>query len=344
MSKHVNNAATTDAPIVAASKGWEATGAELAGIYVCRLAFHAHRIQCQQACAEKAAQLDDERGWDRYKSCNPLPDPLVESQVSCYQTLRQEATLDSVPATLQHVHDALTIIDEANAACTLAAQRKQDAEVARLQRCTRDLFALITQQLDGATAHFLHHCDYYADADGNVKSEQVLDRCGWGIWLNIHKNPRLKTVEFPALGLQLEVTKQLALAPIAIRAQILDTADEFFEECTNEWYAVGSVIKVDILGLPPMCKQTANDWVLRVHSPLTTKLQRLPYPIPPAGVDPSSWHTDEEAQPLGFNTSIVPDIVQIADSQLEVCTPILGDYCGDAHRSLTWHVPRHVHH
>lgn len=41
-------------------------------------------------------------------------------------------------------------------------------------------------------------------------------------------------------------------------------------------------------------------WTLRQVTPLTQAVQRVPYPIPPAGADPATYRSEEEPPPLGF--------------------------------------------
>ena len=262
--------------------------------------------------------------WERYTSCNPLPGPDEPSRLQAYISAQSEAELTSVSDTLQRVQDTATVIDEVTFAALVAAQHYKPSDVTRLGATKQSLYALSQQQLNQVTAWFLHHCDYFADAEGNVKCEEANARCQWGIWLNILKNPRLKAVEFPALSFQLDIPKQIALAPVAVRVQVLDSADEHFAECTNEWYAVGDVINVDLLTLPPTAKATANGWVMRTQGTAESKLHVIPYPIPPTGADPNTWQSEEEVPKLGFHTSIKPSVVPLPDTQLEVQSRLLA--------------------
>lgn len=47
--------------------------------------------------------------------------------------------------------------------------------------------------------------EYQEDANGIQVSSQT-SSLKYGLWINTTKNPRLKTVEFPQLGISLEVT------------------------------------------------------------------------------------------------------------------------------------------
>lgn len=243
------------------------------------------------------------------------------SQIQDYIILQTERNLDSLADTLQSVKDILAIIDETTAVAVKAVQRDQLDQLIRLAQVKHELYQLISQQVDAFTIWFLRYSDLFASVEGDIKCELSLGRVRWAAWLNINKNPRLKAIEFPRIGFQLDIHKQLALAPIAVRAVILDSADEYFESCKNQWYAVGPVILVDLLSLPMMARLLANEWTFRPQGPSSAKLQRLPYPIPPVGADPSTWQSDDEIPPLGFNTDIEPNVVHLAGEGIQVILP-----------------------
>ncbi len=65
----------------------------------------------------------------------------------------------------------------------------------------------------------------------------------------------------PQLGpVTLDIPKQIALANIALRVQHRSgpAADEYFLRCTNHWMAVGGVLVVDLLALPPGAKKVGG--------------------------------------------------------------------------------------
>nr|ACN22074.1 inner dynein arm I1 intermediate chain IC97 [Chlamydomonas reinhardtii]ACN22075.1 inner dynein arm I1 intermediate chain IC97 [Chlamydomonas reinhardtii] len=136
----------------------------------------------------------------------------------------------------------------------------------------------------------------------------------WGVWVNTAKNPRLKAVEMPQLGVTLEIPKQIALANIALRVQQRSGpgVDEYFSRCANAWMAVGGLLAVDLLAMPPGAKKVRG-WTLRQVTPLALNVQRVPYPIPPAGADPATWASEEEPPPLGVTAPLPPDVVLLED-------------------------------
>lgn len=219
---------------------------------------------------------------------------------------------------MDRMQAVLSIVQEINGISIWLAQLGKDHSTL-LQR-KEQLLKLVSQISDMATAFFLHRCDYFADEDGGIRFEHMLGACQWGIWLNVNKNPRTKMIEFPNLNLNFEVQKQIALAPVAVRVQILPTIDEFNDVCTNELMAVGPVISVDMLVLPPTSKPTVRQWVIRFHGPLTNAISKIPYPIPPAGADPNTWTTDEDIAPLTVTADVTPKLVQLGQQELQVRT------------------------
>ena len=55
----------------------------------------------------------------------------------------------------------------------------------------------------------------------------------FGLWVNLAKNPRFKTIEIPELGFVSELPKSLALASIAVR-MLHASYDDFTPIALNE--------------------------------------------------------------------------------------------------------------
>ena len=130
-------------------------------------------------------------------------------------------TPESVTAQMAHVEAALFVAREVDGACELAALGNNDSALLELEKRRAALHALVARLVDDMTAWVLHRCDCFADAEGGVRVEHVGASVQWAVWLNVNKNPRLKVVEFPAIGVHIDIQKQLALAPIAICAEVL---------------------------------------------------------------------------------------------------------------------------
>lgn len=79
----------------------------------------------------------------------------------------------------------------------------------------------------------MQHADDHTNDKGEIVIEAAADAAGpagtgtpesrgvqWGIWVNVQRNPRTKSVAFPRLGLVVEVPKSVALASLALRVQV----------------------------------------------------------------------------------------------------------------------------
>lgn len=100
--------------------------------------------------------------------------------------------------------------------------------------------------------------------------------------------------------------------------QLIKPTEPYFRLCTNEMMAVGTFLHVDLLMQPPACKHTVGQWAMRTHGPLTYRLQKLNYPIPPAGADPATYKSEEEVQPLGFRLPVPAKLVPLAGLPIQV--------------------------
>ena len=55
---------------------------------------------------------------------------------------------------------------------------------------------------------------------------------------------------------------------------------------------------------------------------LSHSVQRIPYPIPPAGADPATYRSEEDPPPFGFTYPFMPNVV-LLDEPIQVRPPII---------------------
>lgn len=67
----------------------------------------------------------------------------------------------------------------------------------------------------------VQRADEYSDPKGDVLLTAQQGVLQWGLWVNTQKNPRFKLVVLSGLGMTVEIPKQLALANIALRVQVM---------------------------------------------------------------------------------------------------------------------------
>lgn len=200
-----------------------------------------------------------------------------------------------------------------------APQAPYGADTAHYFASADQLRALISKKLDAASARVLMFMDEYF-ANGEVKMMTKQPPFTLGVWVNLAKNPRFRLVEFPALGVTVEIPKPVALASLAVRVQ-QRAYDERYGCCTNAFMALGGVLQLDLLALPGEARM-GNHWTVRQVGPLARCISSIPYPMPPAGVDPETYVYDgeEEIPPFRITMALPPDI--IVPSHPQVCCPL----------------------
>lgn len=67
---------------------------------------------------------------------------------------------------------------------------------------------------------WLQNTDRQADNKGDVLLTAQRGCLQWGVWVNTHKNPRFKLIDFGGIGMTVDIPKQLALASVAMRVQV----------------------------------------------------------------------------------------------------------------------------
>jgi len=250
--------------------------------------------------------------WERYLACTYVPHPKDRVVLADYLCCMQDGSDTDLKEALTACQDCYHMIDEA--LLMELQERLQSNEEAEAMHAedAQQLHKVVGLRLDRMTAHMLQ----YSDEHGSAEKEEIQLGMRQGdfdlaLWINVVKNARRKAVELAVLQMIVEIPKQITLANLAMRVYHREK-DEFFAACTNELMAVGGVLYVDLLALPPPSKPV-NTWVLRQVTPLATSIARIPYPIPPAGTDPLTWRPEEEPPPLGFampfsgHTSLVMD-------------------------------------
>ncbi|GAX81362.1 hypothetical protein CEUSTIGMA_g8793.t1 [Chlamydomonas eustigma] len=268
-------------------------------------------VQCAHERAKAAEQRRQDWEWERYLSCSHVPHPLDTIGLSDFKTATSERKDVVLSEALAVCEDCFHLTGE----CILFQQKAHlegNAQASAMHlKDVEDVHQLINQVSDRVSAHILHFADEHANDKGEVQTGLKQGSFQLAVWVNTSKNPRMKTVEMPQLNMVVDIPKQIALASVAMRVQHR-ACDEFYRRCTNEYMAVGGVLYADLLTLPPPAKKVKH-WTLRQVTHLSSNVQRIPYPIPPAGADPATYRAEEEPPPLGFTFPFTPNIVLLDD-------------------------------
>ncbi|KAL0038554.1 hypothetical protein WJX77_010325 [Trebouxia sp. C0004] len=253
-------------------------------------------------CAQERKLQQQAEDWERYLSCTPLPDVRDAAGLHAYfaeAATRQHKDITSVLHTCQEHYTLIRQCQQVH----LAALQKGDTDLQQhCQKCVRQWQTVMEDAIDAHTASILQNPEEHQDEAGGMQVCSQTSMLKYGLWVNTSKNPRLKTVDFPQLGISVEIPKLIALASVALRVQWRE-CDEHLEQCATDFMAVGGVLHLDILSLP-VPSNKANGWTLRPFTHDSLVIHRLAYPTPPAGADPETWVPEEEPQPIGISISL----------------------------------------
>ncbi|QDZ17620.1 axonemal protein [Chloropicon primus] len=231
-------------------------------------------------------ELDDSIAWNRFASCNKLPDPSDSSQLMDYIRSIGDEKINSFESVFKLCEKNSKILEEVTFKANRALEKQDEEEVARLSDYSHSLRQLTSDLIDKAYAYVLQ----YASKTPNEKNEFLVCekskglKCG--IWININKNPRVKVIEMPDLDIVAEIPKSVALATVAVRILQVPPSISVQRLSKNKYINVGGLISFDLLSLPPTIKKTKT-WTVRQVNHLSTNISCLSYPIAPAGTDPS---------------------------------------------------------
>ena len=256
--------------------------------------------------------------WSRYVECNALPDCGCEAAVNSFLAEWRDAPMAELPRTLADCALAHQLQDELDAQAAIALERGNRAQADWQELLSREVATLVLQKLDGASADFLQRADEFANGKNEVLFSIAEPSCKFGLWVNLAKNPRVKSIDFTELLVSTELPKSLALASIAIRAMHFanDTISSKAApaESAVAYMALGGVLCLELLTLPPPTKKIKG-WTLRQVTALSTSVNRQPYPIPSAAGE--SAPLAGSAPPLRVTYSIPPH-VKLPEGALQV--------------------------
>ena len=250
--------------------------------------FRSHASRLQAGRQERLSSML----WERYRSCNLLPDPSEPKQIVSF--LKSPVMEVEVGSSSSALLSALTgVCDDMKK--IMREARYYELEARALQSDCGDAmeFAQLRQSLvqrtvdavDEATAAVLARPDEYADEDAGLQLACQADTLTYGLWVNMVKNPRLKTVEFPSLKMSLDLPKPIALGNVALRVMHLECGVNGFDllspQSCNQLAACGGVLNIELMTMNPPPKHVKG-WTIR-HASAKPVLHKQPYPTPPAG-------------------------------------------------------------
>lgn len=264
--------------------------------------------------------------WSRYIECSPLPEVSSEASVNTFLTEWREEALDELDATVDACELAHELEAELGVEAAVALERGATAQATWQRQLQEEVRSCRISKLDHASADFLQRADEYANAKNEVMLQVAQRRCKFGLWVNLAKNPRIKSIEFGVLSISTELPKSLALASVAIRAMHFtsdslsprDPPPAALEAKGGPYYqTVGGVLTLELLTLPPAVKKLKG-WTMRQITDMCHSLHKQPYPLPSeAGAVVSS----AAAPPLRITYQIPKHVVMPDKGQVGYFNP-----------------------
>lgn len=126
---------------------------------------------------------------------------------------------------------------------------------------------ILGQKCDKITAIILQNMEKFnIVTNENFMIYKSLPSKVFGIWGNLTKNPRYKSIDLTDAQISVSIPKHFSLANVAVRI-LLDNganAASIFEDQETEQYmsVVGGVLHLDLLELPELAKNVEK-WVIR---------------------------------------------------------------------------------
>ena len=281
---------------------------------------HRYLNRQQQQLSHLHTTVDQQHEWQRYLECNPLPDVRHEAELNTYLSLWREAAAASAqPHTLlQPVINSCSvsesIVSSLHDAASLAREEHDVGTQQLLNNYQHTLRHLITAKVDQLTSAYLTHSDQYEDDQKTFTVSHHSPHIDYALWVHTSaKHGRVKRIEWPDIGMTVELPVALQQSRIAIRVvrttfdhvsekeEAEDDVQPAVQEASGEeaaarseerererqvrralrpphhFVSVGGMICIEQLALPPPPKQ-AKGWAMRELAHTCSALQVIPYP------------------------------------------------------------------
>ena len=181
--------------------------------------------------------------------------------------------------------------------CSLLDEGKSEKALKVGIQITR-LREILEQKCDYLTAVILQHIDYFqVEPNENFLISKSTPTHTLGIWGNLTKNPRYKSIDITDAHISLSIPKPLSLANVAVRVMFehgCDALTQFeIQETDCHMSVVGGVLFLDLVELPDLAK-VVDKWTIRPILSTEYGLKRLPYPFKKISMDPGEEENKTE--------------------------------------------------
>jgi hypothetical protein len=267
----------------------------------------------KQTLEYEMEKINERAAWQKFLGCVTRPDPRFENQITTYiSTVEEELEIEArgelaarrtidetIYKTIEKCEYAEEIIADLDEIWCIA---KEEADMPKQKWCLlykRQIRELLGRLIDQATSVLMQRV---VDLDVNTRQEifpypeygstglkstpTTKDLIKIGFWGHLQsKGFRAKVIDWTKLGISLELPKSIAMQAVGhcIGVRALYTAHDWvtFDAPSVQsgvpTLAIGGVMRIDLLSIPPFPKQV-NSWLMRTVLPAGQELTRLSYP------------------------------------------------------------------
>ncbi|XP_038627637.1 dynein intermediate chain CFAP94, axonemal isoform X2 [Tachyglossus aculeatus] len=250
--------------------------------------------------------------WEEFTRCEDTPDPTLPREINTFISLWKEEQDEDIETVMLKGKLVRSLIERLELLLMETPLRELKEKKALLyQESICELRDLLYSKFDVATEGLLKQASTLVDPDsGNMEKVFRGENVTFCIWANIRKNPRTKNVTFQDTEMGLILPKILTSSAVigeGVEEKAGEEEDKIsIRECTSslsdpmkfqleesesqseddlgenvvdlhQFTPLGGVYHLDVLQLPPQCKQVKG-WTL--VEMLSQGLKRFPYPQP----------------------------------------------------------------
>ena len=148
--------------------------------------------------------------WD--KICHPVdtPDATSAKDMNTFITLAQQATLTEMSDVLDTITYMMKVVKSVEQVWGDAIAKGDNEAVTSTTNYFERINAVILNNLDHGTAHFLRFVDKHLNDKFEVSVEEQAGKVMMGFWGSMSDmRPIRKSVQFDTMGIQMDIPKQI---------------------------------------------------------------------------------------------------------------------------------------
>ena len=240
--------------------------------------------------------------WERYLSCDHATNPRDRADVNTFVSTWQEVDNTDMTELFAQIEKANRLVDELEALRSQADVEENTADAQRYAHHIDDVRKLIQAKIERLTAHQLLFSEKFASQKNEVLLSTEGGGYGYGLWVNLAKNPRISSIDFGNVAM--EIYKTIAQAAIAIRVTTSPVMHEF-----GKFVLLSPALTCEFFQLPPPTKRVGGMTLRQVAT--HHNLQTVQYPL-------KTTRPNEVQPPIVFKMKVDVSVLPENDDTLTV--------------------------